>query len=96
MAAIARSRPRPLEQHIHIPTRRKYQYVRMKEMLGNALGGGRAGGGLFGRVADGGDTGVAGDGGAERRGSVVTGGNRAAGAGQAQRKMLGGGAGSVS
>jgi len=46
MAAIARSRPQPLEQHIFIDTRRKYQYVRMKEMLSNALGGSR-GGGLF-------------------------------------------------
>lgn len=44
MAAIARSRPQPLEQHIFVPTRRKYQLVRMKEMLGNALGGR----GLFG------------------------------------------------
>ena len=46
MAAIARSRPQPVEQHIFIDTRRKYQYVRMKEMLSNALGGSR-GGGLF-------------------------------------------------
>lgn len=46
MAAIARSRPQPLERHIFIDTRRKYQYVRMKEMLSNALGGSR-GGGLF-------------------------------------------------
>lgn len=46
MAAIARSRPQPVEQHIFIETRRKYQYVRMKEMLSNALGGSR-GGGLF-------------------------------------------------
>lgn len=44
MAAVARSRPQPLEQHIFVPTRRKYQLVRMKEMLGNALGGG----GIFG------------------------------------------------
>lgn len=95
MAAIARSRPRPLEQYIHIPTRRKYQYVRMKEMLGNALGGGRASGGLFGKVAEGGETGGGGEGGAERRGSAVVGANRV-GAGPAQRKMSGGGAGSVS
>lgn len=46
MAAVARSHPRPVEQHIFIDTRRKYQYVRMKEMLSNALGGSR-GGGLF-------------------------------------------------
>lgn len=39
MAAIARSRPQPLAQHIFVPTRRKYALVRMKEMLGNALGG---------------------------------------------------------
>lgn len=49
MAAIARSRPQPLEQHIFVPTRRKYQLVRMKEMLGNALGGR----GLFGGAAGG-------------------------------------------
>ncbi|KAI9801100.1 MAG: Mitochondrial beta-keto-acyl synthase [Piccolia ochrophora] len=46
MAAIARSRPQPLEQRILVPTRRKYQYIRMKEMLSNALGGSR-GAGLF-------------------------------------------------
>ncbi|MCJ1362537.1 hypothetical protein MMC16_001641 [Acarospora aff. strigata] len=46
MAAIARSRPQPVEQHVFVDTRRKYQYVRMKEMLSNALGGSR-GGGLF-------------------------------------------------
>ncbi|KAI9832647.1 MAG: hypothetical protein M1819_004232 [Sarea resinae] len=46
MAAISRSRPQPLEQRILISTRRKYQYVRMKEMLSSALGGSR-GGGLF-------------------------------------------------
>lgn len=47
MAAVARSRPRPLEQHVFVPVKRKYMYVRMKEMLGNALGGSRGGGGLF-------------------------------------------------
>lgn len=46
MKGIGRWRPRPLEQHIFVPTARKYKHVRMKEMLGNALGG-RAGGGLF-------------------------------------------------
>lgn len=46
MAAIARSRPQPLEQHTIVDTRRKYRYVRMKEMLSNALGGSR-GRGLF-------------------------------------------------
>jgi len=46
MAAIARSRPTPLEQHVFVPTTRKYKYIRMKEMLGNALGvkGGLLGG----------------------------------------------------
>ena len=38
MAAIARSRPMPLEQHISVPTARKYMHIRRKEMLGNALG----------------------------------------------------------
>ena len=45
MAAFARSRPQPLEQHVFVPTARKYKYIRMKEMLGNALG---VKGGLFG------------------------------------------------
>ena len=47
LAAIARSRPQPIYQPQIIPLRRKYQHVRLKEMLGSALGG-RAGGGLFG------------------------------------------------
>ncbi len=47
MAAIARVRPIPLDQHVFVPTARKYKHVRMKEMLGNALGS-RGGGGLFG------------------------------------------------
>lgn len=46
LAAIARSRPQPLYQIQPVPLRKKYQMVRMKEMLGNALGG-RSGGGLF-------------------------------------------------
>lgn len=46
LAAIARSRPQPLYQMQQFPLRKKYQMVRMKEMLGNALGG-RSGGGLF-------------------------------------------------
>lgn len=46
MAAIARSCPQPLEKNIMVPTQRKYQYVRMKEMLSNALAGSR-GRGLF-------------------------------------------------
>ena len=45
MAAIARSRPTPLEQHVFVPTARKYKHIRIKEMLGNALG---VKGGLFG------------------------------------------------
>lgn len=49
MAAIARSRPMPLEQHVFVPTTRKYKHIRMKEMLGNALGARGAGGGsIFG------------------------------------------------
>jgi SAGA-associated factor 73 len=46
MAAISRSCPRPLVTHTLVPTRKKYQYVRMKEMLSHVLGGAR-GGGLF-------------------------------------------------
>ncbi|EED21941.1 beta-ketoacyl synthase (Cem1), putative [Talaromyces stipitatus ATCC 10500] len=46
MAAISRSHPTPLAVHTLIPTRKKYHYVRMKEMLSNVLGGAR-GGGLF-------------------------------------------------
>lgn len=46
MKGIARWKPKPLEQHVFIPTARKYKHVRMKEMLGNALGG-RTGGVLF-------------------------------------------------
>ncbi|MCJ1307372.1 hypothetical protein MMC25_001018 [Agyrium rufum] len=53
MAAVARSNPKPLEQHILVPVRRKYAYIRMKEMLSQALsgrglfggGGGNGGGG---------------------------------------------------
>ena len=49
MAAIARQRPVPLEQHVFVPTAKKYKHVRMKEMLGNALGSRGSGGGvLFG------------------------------------------------
>ena len=39
MAGIARSRPQPLAQHIHVPVRKKYQYLRMKEMLSQGLSG---------------------------------------------------------
>ena len=48
MAAVARSRPRPLAQHVHISTHRKYAHVRVKEMLANALAGRGGPGGLFG------------------------------------------------
>ena len=46
MAAIGRSNPQPLVTHTVITTKNKYRYVRIKEMLSNALGGAR-GGGLF-------------------------------------------------
>ena len=46
MAAITRAQPQPLAKKTFILTRTKYQYVRMKEMLHNALGGSR-GSGLF-------------------------------------------------
>ncbi|RMZ90733.1 hypothetical protein DV736_g2030, partial [Chaetothyriales sp. CBS 134916] len=45
MSSVARSlaRPQPLVQHTIFPTRRKYQLVRMKEMLSNAISGNRSG-----------------------------------------------------
>ena len=46
MAAIAKSRPRPLATRTFISTKSKYQFIRMKDMLHNALGGAR-GAGLF-------------------------------------------------
>ncbi|KAL4806456.1 SCA7, zinc-binding domain-containing protein [Aspergillus unguis] len=46
MAAISRSQAQPLVSHTLISTKKKYQYVRIKEMLSHALGGAR-GGGLF-------------------------------------------------
>lgn len=46
MAAIGRSHPEPLVSHTLISTRKKYQFVRIKETLAHALGGAR-GGGLF-------------------------------------------------
>ena len=52
MAGIARSRPRPLDQHVHVPMRRKCNYLRVKEMLSNALGGAR--GSVFAGVGGGG------------------------------------------
>ena len=49
MAGMARIRPMPLDHHVFVPTTRKYKHIRMKEMLGNALGSrGQGGGGLFG------------------------------------------------
>ncbi|EXJ93045.1 SAGA-associated factor 73 [Capronia epimyces CBS 606.96] len=46
MTAISRSltRPHPLISRTLVPTKRKYQLVRMKEMLSNALSGNRSGG----------------------------------------------------
>ena len=57
MAAIAKSRPRPLATRTFISTKSKYQYIRMKDMLHNALGGAR-GAGLFSTAGpgDGGGT----------------------------------------
>ncbi|KAJ9320817.1 hypothetical protein DTO027B5_5326 [Paecilomyces variotii] len=57
MAAIARSHPQPLVTHPLIPTKKKYQYVRIKEMLSHVLGG-STGGGLFGTGDTGGQTGL--------------------------------------
>ncbi|KAK5083883.1 SAGA complex subunit Sgf73 [Lithohypha guttulata] len=53
MTSIQRSmaRPQPIATRTLFPTRRKYQLVRMKEMLSNALSGNR-GGGLFAVPAD--------------------------------------------
>jgi len=47
LAALARSKPKALYEPQFVPLKRKYQYVRLQEMLGNVLGG-RGGGGLFG------------------------------------------------
>lgn len=46
MTAISRSlsRPQPIITQQLFPTRRKYQLVRMKEMLSNAMSGNRSGG----------------------------------------------------
>ncbi|KAI1625107.1 SAGA-associated factor 73 [Exophiala viscosa] len=46
MTAISRglARPQPLVTHTLFPTKRKYQLVRMKEMLSNAMSGNRSGG----------------------------------------------------
>lgn len=54
MAAVSRAfaNPQPLVPQTLFPTRRKYQLVRMKEMLSNALGGNRSSGGIFGVSAE--------------------------------------------
>ena len=56
MTALRRSfaNPQPLAQHIIFPQKKKYQLVRMKEILGNAMVGNRGGVGLFSVVVDGG------------------------------------------
>ncbi|KAI4202957.1 MAG: hypothetical protein LQ350_002174 [Teloschistes chrysophthalmus] len=72
MAAIARSRPQPLVQHVHVSLREKHRRIRIKDALFQALTGNR-GGNLFaikplenqGQVAAGGGGG----------GSIVDGGN---------------------
>lgn len=50
MSAVTRAfaNPQPLVPQTLFPTKRKYQLVRMKEMLSNALGGNRGSGGMFG------------------------------------------------
>ena len=92
MAAVARSWPRPVAQHVFLPVRKKYEYIRMKEMLSQALGGAR-GGGLFagGNVTMAGGLGGAEE--AERRTSVAGGPTRNAsmGAGPPSRKASVGG-----
>lgn len=45
LAAIAQSRPRPLWQSQPVQRRRKYEYVRIREMMSSALSG--KGAGLF-------------------------------------------------
>ena len=78
MAAIAKSRPRPLATRTFISTKSKYQFIRMKDMLHNALGGAR-GAGLFSTAGPGdGGGGGAGSGAGAGRGilglGVATGG----------------------
>lgn len=67
MAAIAKSRPRPLATRTFISTKSKYQFIRMKDMLHNALGGAR-GAGLFSTAGpgDGGGSGAGSGAGAGR------------------------------
>lgn len=64
MAAVARVCPVPMVTQTFIPVRKKYQYLRMRDMLSAALRPGGAGGmGLFGSmgVAMAGAVGVAPD-----------------------------------
>jgi len=46
LAALTRARPHPIYHPTIVPLRKKYQAVRLREMLSNALAG-RGGGGLF-------------------------------------------------
>ncbi|KAK4987865.1 SAGA complex subunit Sgf73 [Elasticomyces elasticus] len=96
MAAIARSQPQPIVSRPLVPLRRKYQMVRIKEMLGSALAG-RNGMGLF-SIGDGGGgaglglsgahSGAGGDS-DSRRGSVVPGSQRfGAGAPQSRKASV--------
>jgi hypothetical protein len=39
LAGIARWRPQPVEQYIPVPIRRRYEYIRMRNLLGQALSG---------------------------------------------------------
>lgn len=43
MAGIARSRPQPIAQHCPISMRRKYQFIRVRDMIRSALGTGKGG-----------------------------------------------------
>ena len=54
MTALRRSlaNPQPLAHQVIFPQRKKYQMVRMKEILGNAMVGNRGGVGLFSVVVD--------------------------------------------
>ena len=53
MAAMARRRPQPLAQHVHVGVRQRHNNVRLRDLLGNAFGRGLGGsggssGGMFG------------------------------------------------
>ena len=83
MAGVARSCPRPLAQHVFIPARKKYAFVRVHGMLSKALGIKNSGmnlgysSGLFGAA---GSATVDGDE-VERRASVASSVMRTGGAG---------------